>query len=72
MVAVEARRGLHRREPQRVDLAEELTVALYLLTDTADDPREVVREIVEVLVPFEKAGTITPKGNGLLEWAREV
>ena len=72
MVAVEARSGLHRQEPQRVDLAEELGVTLYLLTQTADDPSEARQEIVQVLAPFERAGTITPKGSSLLAWARDI
>ena len=72
MVAVEARRGLHRQEPQRVDLAEELGVSLYLLTQTVDDPSEARLEVIEVLAPFDQASTITPKGSSLLGWARDV
>jgi tetratricopeptide (TPR) repeat protein len=70
-IALDARRGLHRQEPQRVDLAEELGVTLYLVAGTADDPGEAQQEVVEILVPFEQAGTITPKGAALLSWARQ-
>ena len=55
-----------------MDLAEELGVSLYLLTQTVDDPSEAQREVVEVLTPFEQANTITVKGSSLLGWARDV
>ena len=46
-------------------------MTLYLVAGTADDPGEASREIVRVLVPFERAGTITPKGTALLGWVRQ-
>ena len=67
------RRSLHRREPYRVDLAEELGVGLWLLTDVLDGTmvEQLKGEVLTVLVPFEEAGAITPKGTAVLRWARE-
>ena len=70
-IALDMRRGLHRQEPQRVDLAEELGVILYLFAGAVDDQANVRQEIIDVLVPFERAGTITRKGVSLLGWARQ-
>jgi hypothetical protein len=47
-------------------------VTLYLLGDTVDDARELRQEILAVLIPFERAGTVTPKGSALLSWARQL
>ena len=69
-LALNARRELHQHEPQRVDLAEELGVTLYLFASLGEDPTAARQEITEVLVPFERAGTITGKGVSLLDWAR--
>ena len=62
-IALDMRRGLHQQEPQWVDLAEELSVTLY--------QAGVRQEIVDVLVPFERVGTIIRKGVSLLGWARQ-
>ena len=70
-IALDMRRELHRQEPQRVDLAEELGVTLYLFSDAVDDQANVRQEIIDVLVPFERAATITRKGISLLGWARQ-
>jgi tetratricopeptide (TPR) repeat protein len=70
-IALDVRRGLHRQEPERVDLAEELGVTLYLFAGAAGDQAGARQEIVDVLVPFERAGTITRKGISLLGWARQ-
>jgi hypothetical protein len=51
-------------------LAEELCVALRLRAGTT--PNEGARrEVIEVLTPFERVGTITAKGVALLQWARQ-
>jgi len=68
--AVDVRRGIHQQEPQRVDLAEELGVALTLLAGVTTDSNTARREVIDVLTPFERAGTITRKGVDLLAWAR--
>ena len=70
-IALDMRRELHRQEPQRVDLAEELGVTLYLFSGAVDDQANVRQEIIDVLVPFERAATITRKGISLLGWARQ-
>ena len=70
-IALDMRRELHRQEPQRVDLAEELGVTLYLFSGAVDDQANVRQEIIDVLVPFEQAVTITRKGISLLGWARQ-
>ena len=70
-IALDMRRELHRQEPQRVDLAEELGVTLYLFSGAVDDQANVRQEIIDVLVPFERASTITRKGVPLLGWARQ-
>jgi len=70
-IALDARRGLHRQEPQRADLAEELGVTLYLFAGVAGEQREARQEVVEILVPFEQADTITSKGAALLGWAQQ-
>ncbi|WFE41206.1 tetratricopeptide repeat protein [Micromonospora sp. WMMD998] len=66
------RRALHRQEPNRVDLAEELGVTLTQLSSVFNDDDQVAltTEIVELLEPFERAGTTTPKGAAVLHWAR--
>ncbi|MGH3821473.1 MAG: CHAT domain-containing protein [Pseudonocardiaceae bacterium] len=74
-VAGDIRRGILRREPHRTDLAEELSVILRLIVEVSGEPtqqREALGEIISVLTPFEDAGTITPKGTALLDWAREI
>jgi len=70
-IALDMRRELRRQESQRVDLAEELGVTLYLFSGAVDDQANVRQEIIDVLVPFERAGTITRKGISLLGWARQ-
>ncbi|GAB1695028.1 hypothetical protein [Krasilnikovia sp. M28-CT-15] len=45
---------MHRQEPHRTDLVDELYV-----------------EIIDVLEPFERVGTITPRGTELLICARD-
>ena len=72
--AVDIRRRLLQREPQRVDLAEELGVALRLLAETTAESgqrADTLGEIIGVLAPFERAATITPKGTAVLAWARQ-
>jgi len=71
--AVDSRRVLHRREPARVDLAEELSVALCLLAGVIAKPAVTALkgEVVSILEPFERAKTITPKGVPMLSWARD-
>jgi hypothetical protein len=73
--AVEIRRALHEQELYRVDLAEELGVALYLLTGAKEvggqDSKDLRQEVIVVLTPFEQAGALTTKGIDLLRWARE-
>ncbi|MDQ6783074.1 MAG: hypothetical protein M3063_06475, partial [Actinomycetota bacterium] len=68
--AVDARRGIFRSEPNRVDLAEELGVALRLLGGVTEEPGGPQHELTELLEPFEGARTITHKGATLLRWAR--
>jgi hypothetical protein len=68
--AVDTRRRLHRREPQRIDLAEELCVTLYQLAHVGVGTEDSRSEIVELLAPFEKIGAMTPKSIQLLQWAR--
>jgi hypothetical protein len=50
-VAVDIRRVLHRREPDRVDLVEELAVALLLLAGASreEDVRNGIA--IDTLVP---------------------
>ncbi|WP_250286388.1 hypothetical protein, partial [Frankia sp. CiP1_Cm_nod2] len=72
--AAEIRRMLHRREPDRVDLAEELAVTLAFLgaTATEDDGRsEIAEEIHALLGPFDERGVLTPKGRGVLDWIQD-
>ena len=54
-----------------MNLAEELGVTLYLFSGAVDDQASVRQEIIDVLAPFERAGTITRKGVSLLGWARQ-
>jgi len=70
-IALEARRGLHLQEPARADLAEEIGVTLYLLAGAVIDPRQAQQEVVEILVLFEQASTITPEGTAFLGWAQQ-
>jgi hypothetical protein len=65
------RREFRRQEPQRVNLAEELGVTLYLFSSAVGDLANVWQEILDVVVPFERAGTITRNGVSLLGWARQ-
>ncbi|MFI6330783.1 tetratricopeptide repeat protein [Micromonospora chersina] len=71
--AAGTRRALHGQEPNRVDLAEELGVTLAQLANVVnnDSRATVIAEAVGVLEPFERAGTITPKGAAVLRWARQ-
>jgi hypothetical protein len=66
------RRVLNAQEHQRIDLAQELAVCLYLVA-RADPIRleDVEGELVDLLVPFEIAGTITARAAAILSWARE-
>ncbi|QKW12226.1 hypothetical protein [Verrucosispora sp. NA02020] len=71
--AASIRRALHRQEPNRIDLAEELGVTLAQLSSVVnnDDRAALIAETVDVLEPFERAGTLTPKGTAVLRWARQ-
>jgi hypothetical protein len=65
---------LHAQEPDRADVAEELSVALYQLANAADDEGtlEVAQqEIIDVLTSFEQAATMTAKATAVLGWARQ-
>ncbi|MGA2927217.1 MAG: tetratricopeptide repeat protein [Solirubrobacteraceae bacterium] len=69
--AVKTRRALGVQEPGRLDLAEELAVALYLFTQAEPGAiRDCQLEMIALLTPFEHAGALTPKGAGVLAWAR--
>jgi hypothetical protein len=64
------RRAILTRESERVDLAEELAVALVLCTRVLPDSA-LPAEAVALLMPFETAGKLTDKGRAVLRWARE-
>ncbi|HEY6315498.1 MAG TPA: hypothetical protein VIY52_32485 [Streptosporangiaceae bacterium] len=42
-----------------------------LFAGAVDEQASVRQEIIDVLVPFERAGTITRQGVSLLGWARQ-
>ncbi|WP_089156055.1 hypothetical protein [Micromonospora sp. NBS 11-29] len=71
-MAASIRRALHRQEPSRIDLVEELGVTLTQLSSVVnnDDHAALMAEIVELLEPFERAGTMTPKIAAVLRRAR--
>ncbi|WP_239312884.1 hypothetical protein [Frankia sp. Cj3] len=65
---------LYRREPDRVDLVEELAVTLRLLGDACsenDVRSEIAVEIRSSLVSFEERGVLTQKGRTVLSWIRD-
>jgi len=65
------RRRLHTREPQSVDLAEELVYGFYLLSQMEPAERDAARAQAEaVLEPFERSGAITQRAAQILAWAR--
>lgn len=74
--AADIRRALHRREPTRADLAEELGVTLLQLVQLAAvherDAVALAVEAVDVLEPFERTRTITPRGAEVLFVARQL
>ncbi len=74
VMAADIRRVLYRREPDCVDLVEELAVTLGLLGDACsenDVRSEIVGEIRSFLVPFEERGVLTRKGRAVLSWIRD-
>ncbi|WP_239334528.1 hypothetical protein [Frankia sp. CiP3] len=74
VMAADIRRVLYRREPDRVDLVEELAVALGLLGDACsenDVRSEIAGEIRSFLVSFEERGVLTQKGRAVLDWIRD-
>jgi hypothetical protein len=68
--AASIRQGLLEREPERVDLAEELAVTVARLYGVTHEA-ELLTRILEVLSHFEVVGTTTSKGSSLLAWARD-
>ncbi|MGH7262221.1 MAG: hypothetical protein ACREI9_16415, partial [Nitrospiraceae bacterium] len=70
--ALTIRRALNAQEPQRIDLAQELAVCLRLVANSDHSKLEdVERELIDLLGPFEIAGTITARAVEILRWARE-
>jgi Trypsin-like peptidase domain/Tetratricopeptide repeat len=68
--AVVKRGALQAQEPERLDLAEELCVALYLLA--AADPGETGSSrsaVGKLLDRFDSAGVLSPNGRALRSWA---
>ena len=73
-LALERRRGLSGAEPGRLDLAEELSYALYFSTRTGTGrftERESGQEVEHLLAPFDLLGLMTSRASALLAWARE-
>ena len=74
--AITIRRAMHRLEPHRLDVAVEFGYTLYLsaLITTSDEQEKTGmtrrQELISVLAPFEPAGLLTGRGQGLLAWAR--
>lgn len=65
---------LVRREPGRVDLAEEAAVALLLLLSTVSDStesREIRERVRDLLEPFADEARLTSKGKRLLRWVTD-
>lgn len=70
--AVARRRSLHEQEPLRIDLAEELAYCLYLIASVDEtNIDEMEQEMITLLTPFERSGTITRRAASMLTWARE-
>ena len=73
-LALERRRGLSGAEPGRLDLAEELSYALYFSTRTGTGrftERESGQEVEHLLAPFDLLGLMTSRASALLAWALE-
>lgn len=70
--AVHIRRTLHSAELRRLDLAEDLVEALWLLAEHGDESteRQALAEIIEVLEPFERSGRISAGLQDQLDRAR--
>jgi hypothetical protein len=53
-------------------LAQELAVCLRLVADSDHSKvKDVERELIDLLGPFETSGTITARAAEILRWARE-
>ena len=59
-----------RREDLRVELAYTLLLASFLGFTFEDDARSAKQVVVELLVPFDDAGRLGPRGRQILAWAR--
>jgi len=69
--AVRTRRALSQQERGRLDLAEELAVALYFLAQAKPDAvADLESEVVALLARFDQTGALTTKGVGVVSWAR--
>ena len=72
--ALTRRFSLVEREPSREDLRVELAYTLFLASflgfTFGDDARSAKQVVVELLVPFDDAGRLGPRGRQLLAWAR--
>ncbi|MFC7220104.1 tetratricopeptide repeat protein [Streptomyces polyrhachis] len=69
--ALELRWAVHGRSAQ-MDTAVDLSYVLFLACMTLDDSTASPRQVVDLLAPFEHAGTLSPHGEELLAWAREA
>jgi tetratricopeptide (TPR) repeat protein len=72
--ALTRRFSLVGREPSREDLRVELAYTLFLASflgfTFGDDARSAKQVVVELLVPFDDAGRLGPRGRQILAWAR--
>jgi tetratricopeptide (TPR) repeat protein len=72
-LAANRRRVLHKQEPKRLDLAEELAVTLYLMGSIArvGDQTRLRTEAQVTLGPFLHAGILSPKGRAVMDWVEQ-
>jgi len=69
--ALKLRRRLNRDNPARMDLAEELGVALRLYAQVLDDDSDLRREARRILAAFAQEERLTAKGRAVSDWAHE-
>ena len=70
--AAAARNVLQQREPENVELTEELAATLgqrIAITEQAEPDRSAILALLE---PLEQQGRLTPKGAATLGWLRHL